>query len=304
MIVATDISSMGIRELSRIMDIPLSTYYYRSKKRGVKRIDPHTEEGILDIASHRVTYGYRRVWAMLRNTGIKVNPKTVRRVLKSHNLSLPPTRHKHRTRSRDLFRANAPDQLVQTDITYIPTARGMSYLMCIKDCFSKEWLGYSYSRSCMARDAISSVEDASLRSWDGSVPEGIILRVDNGPQYIAHSFQNSMRMLGISLEYIQKHTPEDNGDIESFHNSIKTDYIWPYDFQDYEEARRQVEFAFQDYNTERPHSSIMYLPPAEFRKRWDSDEAFRVEYMRFLEKEKTRKKKRNGRLKEVEVNGS
>ena len=36
-----------------------------------------------------------------------------------------------------------------------------------------------------------------------------------------------MKLLGIRSEYIQKHTPEDNGDIESFHNSLKTDYKWP-----------------------------------------------------------------------------
>ena len=40
-----------------------------------------------------------------------------------------------------------------------------------------------------------------------------------------------MKLLGIKLEYIQKHTPEDNGDIESFHNSIKTYYIWPNEFR-------------------------------------------------------------------------
>ena len=42
-----------------------------------------------------------------------------------------------------------------------------------------------------------------------------------------------MKLLGIRLEYIQKQTPEDNGNIESFHNSIKTDYIWPVDISDF-----------------------------------------------------------------------
>ena len=44
---------------------------------------------------------------------------------------------------------------------------------------------------------------------------------------LSHEFRNAMKLLGVKREYIQKHTPEDNGDIESFHNSIKTDYIWP-----------------------------------------------------------------------------
>ena len=57
-----------------------------------------------------------------------------------------------------------------------------------------------------------------------------------------------MKLLGIKLEYIQKHTPEDNGDIESFHNSIKTDYIGPNEFRNFNDASIEVEKAFYDYN--------------------------------------------------------
>ena len=73
-------------------------------------------------------------------------------------------------------------------------------------------------------------------AFNGTVPEGLVLRTDNGPRYISHEFRNAMRLLGIKLEYIQKHTPEDNGDVESFHNSIKTDYIWPNEFREFHEA--------------------------------------------------------------------
>ncbi len=40
-----------------------------------------------------------------------------------------------------------PEMLIETDITYIPTNNGMTYLMCIKDVFSKEWYGYNYNTS-------------------------------------------------------------------------------------------------------------------------------------------------------------
>ena len=65
----------------------------------------------------------------------------------------------------------------------------MTYLMCIKDCYTKEWQGFHYSRSCMAKDAIRSVENAVLMAFNGSVPEGLVLRTDNGPQYISHEFR-------------------------------------------------------------------------------------------------------------------
>ena len=68
-----------LREISRISGISLSGYYYKSVKRHIQRLDPSTKERIKDITSERPTYGYRRVWAILRNQGIKVNRKTVRK---------------------------------------------------------------------------------------------------------------------------------------------------------------------------------------------------------------------------------
>ena len=88
---------------------------------------------------------------------------------------------------------------VYTDITYIPAESGMTYPMCIKGCFTKKWQGFHYSRSCMARDAIRSVENAVLLAFDGSVPKGLVLRIDNGPQYISHEFRSAVRLLGIKL---------------------------------------------------------------------------------------------------------
>ena len=130
----------------------------------------------------------------------------------------------------------------------------------------------------MAMDAIRSVENAVLLAFNGSVPKGLVLRTDNGPQYISKEFRNAMKLLGIKLEYTQKHTPEDNGNIDLFHNSIKTDYIWPNEFRNFNDASMEIEKAFSDYNECRSHSSIDYLPPREFRRRFLKDKAFRERF--------------------------
>ena len=105
-----------------------------------------------------------------------MNQKTVRKVLKDSNLSLPASKHRGRTKAKNLFRPRGPDQLWETDITYILAESGMTYLMCIKYCFTKEWQGYHYSRSCMARDAIRSVENAVMMAFLGTVPKGLVFR--------------------------------------------------------------------------------------------------------------------------------
>ena len=86
------------------------------------------------------------------------------------------------------------------------------------------------------------------------------------------------------MEYIQKHTPEDNCDIESFHNSLKTDYIWVTDLETFEDARKLMEYAFTDYNGTRPHSCIDYLPPDEFERRWNESTDFREKFLEEMKK--------------------
>ena len=122
---------------------------------------------------------------MMRNHGISVNIKTVRRIMLRNSLSLPYTKHKNRTRKRDLTKPSDLNRLWETDIHYISTEKdGMAYLMSIKDCFSKKWISYVLSRSCTAKDCTGAVEKAyALRFPEGRLLN-LTLRTDNGPQYI------------------------------------------------------------------------------------------------------------------------
>ena len=151
-------TEMSISRISGAMDIPRSFIYYnRSDHTGSRkpRVSSDVENKVIRIAEERTTYGYRRIWALLRNSGTHVNVKAVRRVMKRNNLFLPYAKHKNRTRRRDLTKPDNINRLWETDIHYIGTVKeGMAYLMCIKDCFSKRWISYEISRSCTARDCI------------------------------------------------------------------------------------------------------------------------------------------------------
>ena len=73
-----------------------------------------------------------------------------------------------------------------------------------------------------------------------------------------------MSVLGLKLEHIACNTPEQNGHIESFHKTLKKEYIWLYDFRTYQEAELAISDAFVDYNRDRIHSLLEYLTPYEF----------------------------------------
>ena len=153
--------ALTVSLISRIMDIPRSTIYYRRTGRSgtrKSRISENIESEIIRISGERTTYGYRRIWAILRNSGIHVNIKTVRRIMRSNGLALPCAKHKNRTRKKDLTKPEEINRLWETDIHYVSTQKdGMVYLMSIKDCFSKKWISYEFSRSCTANDCIRAV---------------------------------------------------------------------------------------------------------------------------------------------------
>ena len=66
--------------------------------------------------------------------------------------------------------------------------------------------------------------------------------------------------------------------ISKFHNSIKTDYIFPNEIRDFHEASVAIENAFKDYNEFSSHACIDYLPPREFRRKFMDDPEFRKRF--------------------------
>ncbi|WP_298279895.1 IS3 family transposase [Ferroplasma sp.] len=71
------------------------TYYYRKKhenkedRRYLTRVDSSIMNKVIEICREMVTYGYNMIWTLLRDSGIRVVRKTVYRIMKNNNLTLP-----------------------------------------------------------------------------------------------------------------------------------------------------------------------------------------------------------------------
>ena len=96
----------------------------------------------------------------------------------------------------------------------------------------------------------------------------LVLRSDNGSQFPSSAFMNSVKEPGMGEEFIANSTPEQQGHIESFHSTLKTEYIWPMEFGSYGEAAEYLPNVFGDYNNARLHSAIGYTTPGEFYMKW------------------------------------
>ena len=88
-------------------------------------------------------------------------------------------------------------------------------------------------------------------------------------EYISNNFRKAVSVLGIKHEFIWKHTPEQNGHVESFHRTLKKEYLWQHEFASCQEAEKILANAFADYNRERINSAIGYMTPVEFASQWE-----------------------------------
>ena len=68
-------------------------------------------------------------------------------------------------------------------------------------------------------------------------------------------------------QYITPYTPEQNGMIERFFGTLKTECVWQHRFQDRDQAFTLIARWMEKYDTERPHSALGYLTPAEYREK-------------------------------------
>lgn len=225
-----------------------SSYYYRPKQRqptisSSSNRNHHSDsteatallEAIEKLALEYPSYGVRRITAMLHRSRIAiVNRKKVYRNMKLANLVRKRSVRKHVIIKRILTVPERPDQLWQQDITYIWCGHdGWCYLFSILDCYTREWLAYTFSTYCGTDEAIRTLEMAVLERFpDRIIPSHFHLatRSDGGLQYTSHRFVNTLKVYGIRHKVTGKNRPDHNAYIESFYKTLKKEYIWPYDY--------------------------------------------------------------------------
>jgi len=265
-------SELSLRKALHYGGCSRAMYYHKRKKDRNVRLDPAVVDAVKKIAVERPFYGTRRMAVMLsRELGRPINRKQVQRVFHALNWVEPSKKKADIIRSKGkTVKASKPYELWEADMSYIWCGiDGWCYLFNVIDVFSREWIAYAFDTSAIKENAIQSVMNASASHAKKIDISKLSLRVDNGPQYKSNAFRESMQLLGIRLEFIFRNTPEQNGHIESFHKTLKREYIWINDFSNYQEAEIAISKAFMDYNQYRIHSALGYKTPYEFLSEWE-----------------------------------
>ena len=215
-------------------------WYHKPKAREIG-LNQATAKAVQRIGAERPTYGTRRMAAQVtRETNIATNRKQIQRVFKKLGW-IEPKKTKNdiiRTKHR-LFKPDAPNRLWEMDITYIWCGvDGWCYCFNVLDCFTRRWVSYAFDVNATRHAAIDSITNA-VAAERPDRPE-LRIRTDNGSQYTSNDFRRAVSVLGIRHEFIWKNTPEQNGHIESFHKTLKKEYIWPCEFTGYQEAEKAL----------------------------------------------------------------
>ncbi|WP_274919586.1 IS3 family transposase [Streptomyces sp. WZ-12] len=223
------------------------------------------------------TYGSPRITLDLWAEGWQVSVNTVAQVLAELGLQgrKPPRRRKNLTRqgkrkaARDLvlrrFDAIAPDVLWWGDMTEIETGEGKLYLSSVHDAFSRRVLGYAMGERHDA--ALVSVSLQMAAATRGGAVDGVIFHSDRGSEYTSETYNSLCDRLGVVQSMGRVGSALDNAAAESFHSSIKVEYIHRHRFATRAGARLKIATWITDFfNTRRRHSAAGGLPPVEFER--------------------------------------
>lgn len=258
-IVASGVASQ--RRVCLTLGVPRSSVRYKPKRR---EGEESLRERIKKLAKKHSRYGYRRIWATLRREGREVNIKRVHRLWREESLQIrrTPRKKRHAPVGEVTQKAQYPNHVWTYDIVHDSTEKGKPIkVLNVLDEYTREALAQEVEPSISAAKVVSTLRWLFLLYGP---PEYI--RSDNGGEFIAGAVKEWLNTSGCTTIYIEPGSPWENPYIESFNGKFRDECLNREVFINGAHARAVIENWRMEYNTQRPHSSLGYLTPAEFRE--------------------------------------
>jgi len=220
---------------------------------------------MLELVRQHPRFGYRRIWALLRREGWRVNRKRVWRLWRQQGLKVPRRQRKKRrlgSGANSCVRrpAGHKDHVWAWDFLHDRSSDGgpLKWFTLV-DEYTREGLALEVGRGMTAQGVCAVLaEVVRRRGAPGHV------RSDNGPEFIAKAIRSWMAAAGLGTLYIEPGAPWENGYAESFNSKVRDELLNAEEFASLLEARVLGREWKRAYNHERPHSSLGYRTPAEF----------------------------------------
>lgn len=249
------------RRACGLLDLPRSTLGYRLRQ---PEKDAAALAAMSRLSAQYPRYGYRRIRIFLRREGLAMGINRARRLWRQAGLGLPRKRPRRRlaaSRPRPLP-PRAANHVWAYDFVFDSCANGQQ-LKCLT-------IVDEFTHECLAIDVAGSIRSARvidvltrLMSVHGAPA---YLRSDNGPEFVSNAILRWLTDVGIETAHIDPGKPWQNGTNESFNGKFRDECLSVEWFRTRREAQVIIEVWRQHYNAVRPHSSLDYLTPHEFKQ--------------------------------------
>lgn len=244
-----------------LVSVARSKFHYESV---LEEKDKPILERMKVLAKENPRYGYRRVGELLAREGIVCNSKKIYRLWRKAGLSLPRKRPRRKIRKglKRPLESSRINEVWSYDFVFDSCANGQK-LKCltIVDEFSRECLAIDVAGNIKSRRVVEVLAGLVKRR---GCPDYI--RSDNGPEFVSKEVKTWLEKVGIGRSTIDPGKPWQNGVNESFNGRFRDECLNTELFRCREEAKVVIEDWRRKYNEERPHSSLNYLTPHEFRE--------------------------------------
>jgi putative transposase len=246
------------RHACRLLKVDRTTYRYepRPDRNAKLRV------ALIEAARQRPRFRYRRLWVVLTTRqGLSVSIGRVHRLYREEGLAV-------RRQKRKRLKGSAPINLLicrpnqEWALDFVTDAisngRALRALTMVD----------SYTRECPAIEVDTGISSRQVtRTLERVIAERGVpgsLRCDNGPEFTSRHFLAWCAQKTIELVHIQPGRPMQNGHVESFNGRFRDECLNASWFVNLADARTKIESWRQQYNADRPHSSLAYRTPAEF----------------------------------------
>lgn len=250
----------SVSQACRAMELNRSSYYLESK---VSEENCRKRKRIIELSREKPRYGYRRVTAILRREDEEINAKRVQRVRREEGLQVRKRQRRMRRlgpTEKERRVAGRPGEVWSWDFVADQTANGSRFrILTLIDEYTRQCLALHAGWSIRAEDAIRVVEIAMA---EHGTPEH--LRSDNGPEFIAYAMRDWLKEQEVRTIYIKPGAPWEQAWVESFHDKLRDELLNREWFCTLREAQVVLDGWREEYNQERPHSSLGYLTPDEY----------------------------------------